>query len=288
VAATLSISDDAHVVSMLVGHTVLTHHNCLVVLYSVVHGLLVRHLLLLLQQDRSKGEAFVTMMATWLRNVCMPLWTKWCTVEACGEKDTVCRAWLTQSRLSQDEQALSALCDTVCVQLKGFDELNPYWLDYASDSGWCVKSMRIALWAVHWSEQSAERTIEPLPEWAQGDNGNKYRWVLHERGFDAIRMISLIGADSDTYAAIAGPLLAAKFPNQVSESTLTLAPSALHINMQMLMSCTTAIVCHDLFPVFLSSPPRCWHHPMHSSCAKMLQSRLNRRSHSCMQPTEMK
>jgi hypothetical protein len=106
----------------------------------------------------------------------------------------------------------------VCAQLNGFEAINPYWLDYARDSGWCVKSMRIALWAVYWSEQPVERTVEPLPEWAQGDGGRKYLWILRERGFDAIRMISLIGADSDTYAAIAGPLLAAKFSSQALAS----------------------------------------------------------------------
>jgi len=222
VAGTLGVLQDADAISLFVSHTVLTHHNRLVVLYSVIHGLLVRHLLQLANQQDVPVQPFDKLFVAWLRDVCMPLWIEWCaTGPAFGNKTVVCTEWLRQSGFDVDADARRILCDKVCSQLDAavFEQLNPYThKTYKDQAGWCVLSMQIALWSVHWSEQPAESRIEPLPEWAQGEKGVRRHWILAGRGFEAIRMLAVIGADSDTYAAIAGPLLAAKFPDQTLKS----------------------------------------------------------------------
>ncbi len=61
-------------------------------------------------------------------------------------------------------------------------------------------SLKIALWSLWWSFQTEAYPI--VPKWLP-------KWIFEKHKFDTISWVAAIGADADTYGAIAGPLLAA-------------------------------------------------------------------------------
>jgi len=95
----------------------------------------------------------------------------------------------------------------VIEELSGFKTFNPYEHNYKGISGYCILTLKIALWSLHWSfEKSHPKIPEYLPE-----------WIFEKHGFDTIMWVACIGADSDTYGATSGPLLAA-YHSQISRS----------------------------------------------------------------------
>ena len=87
---------------------------------------------------------------------------------------------------------------------------SPFVGDYSASAGYCLLTLQIAIWALRFSvtnkiEQAAMNLVGlPFPS-----------FVLETRGFWTLGLVPLIGFDSDTYAAVAGPLLAAKYPEAV-------------------------------------------------------------------------
>jgi len=90
--------------------------------------------------------------------------------------------------------------DDMLEYLKDFEQFNPYNQDYRGRSGYCLLSLKIAMWALYWSYQKTP------PPFSVGDLPKE---IFEQHGFNTIKWVVTIGADSDTYGAIAGLLLAA-------------------------------------------------------------------------------
>lgn len=100
------------------------------------------------------------------------------------------------------------------------DSFNPYQEQYAGRSGYCLLTLQIGVWALHWANRTtrvgdAEEGVLNIP------HGMPMRDAMMQRvnvgdGFhplDVLGWVALIGHDSDTYGATAGPMLAAAFDN---------------------------------------------------------------------------
>jgi len=78
----------------------------------------------------------------------------------------------------------------------GFD---PFRIDYTRGRGYCLLTLKIALWALRWClEENAYQAPPGFPE-----------EVFAAKGCARLAWVAMIGHDADTYAAVAGPLIAA-------------------------------------------------------------------------------
>ena len=76
---------------------------------------------------------------------------------------------------------------------------NPFVIDYRGQAGYCLLTLQIAVWATRWClDGGAFPTPPGFPHEVFERTGP---WVLS--------WVAMIGADSDTYGATAGPLVAA-------------------------------------------------------------------------------
>jgi hypothetical protein len=75
---------------------------------------------------------------------------------------------------------------------------NPFQIDYSGREGYSLLTLQIAIWALQWS-----RLDEPfsVPHGFPSE-------VFERRGSWTLGWVAMIGHDSDTYGATAGPLLA--------------------------------------------------------------------------------
>jgi len=169
---------------------IITHYAPLPVLTCVVQTLLIRNALLHFQEiDRPPTLDDIQRLLrgpwqNWQENTTDPGATAW--LEKVGKRELK----LAETRLLEE--------------LKDFAKFDPYHQDYRSRSGYCVLTLKICLWALHWSFQEDH---PPVPDWLP-------TWPFERHGFDGgIMWIVLIGADADTYGASGGPLLAAYHPN---------------------------------------------------------------------------
>jgi len=96
----------------------------------------------------------------------------------------------------------------ILTELENFVDFDPYHYFYKGRSGWCTLSLKIALWALHWS---FEVKYPVIPPWLP-------LWPFKYHGFRTLLWIVLIGADADTYGAIGGPLLAAYHPKDIPKN----------------------------------------------------------------------
>lgn len=132
-------------------------------------------------------------------------WFQWKTHPQTADEG--CKVWLRETSLN-NELGLAEV--KVLQELAGWEDFDPYHHFYKGISGYCVLSLKIALWALHWAVlQRPPSCGIPgwLPSWLFVDSG------LNSGGIEApLRWVVAIGADADTYGAIAGGLLAAFFP----------------------------------------------------------------------------
>lgn len=77
---------------------------------------------------------------------------------------------------------------------------SPFDLDYAGRMGYVTLSLQIAIWFLHASLE--DDTSRLWPEWFP-------QQLRSTTGPKILGMVAMVGNDSDTYAAIAGPLIAA-------------------------------------------------------------------------------
>ena len=80
-------------------------------------------------------------------------------------------------------------------------EFNPFIGNFSRCAGYCLLTLQIALWALQWSMDDKE-FVAPM---------NLPEEVFKHSKELALGWIPLIGYDADTYAAVAGPLFAAKY-----------------------------------------------------------------------------
>jgi len=166
---------------------IITHFGPLPVLCSVVHTLLIR--------EAFFNEYKNAPTLEFIREIFFSQWQRW-KVET---QNSECKFWLkelTEEALQQSEEQLFR-------ELKGFENEFYYGMNFEGKSGYCVLTLKIALWALHWSFQ---QKAPKIPEWLPD-------WPFQRHAFDTIMWVVLIGADADTYAATAGSLLGAFHPN---------------------------------------------------------------------------
>jgi len=79
------------------------------------------------------------------------------------------------------------------------NSFDPFYVSYTGRSGYCLLTLQIAIWALHWA--SSKEDID-LP-------GGYPKEVFEKRGAWTLGWIAMLGYDSDTYCATAGPMLSA-------------------------------------------------------------------------------
>lgn len=96
------------------------------------------------------------------------------------------------------------------------DRFDPFQAGIDGAGGWCLLTLQIATWAAHWSHRD-----KPFPTPA-GFADEPFRRATGPR---FLSVVPLIGHDADTYAATAGPLIAAchgHVPEELTEGLLIL------------------------------------------------------------------
>jgi len=93
------------------------------------------------------------------------------------------------------------------------ESFNPFEVSYAGRQGYCLLTLEIAVWAAHWSLCDDPF---PVPEGFPAE-------VFEKRGPYVLGWVAMLGNDCDTYAATAGPLIAAihnGLPEEMTEGLL--------------------------------------------------------------------
>ncbi|HEX8339484.1 MAG TPA: ADP-ribosylglycohydrolase family protein [Tepidisphaeraceae bacterium] len=138
-------------------------------------------------------------------------WTAW--VLACA--DPVVAQWLEDV---EEGGMLDAAMDSLSKADFDPDSFDPFTHpDLPAKQGWVLLSLQVAVWAMQWCRRPAKDypfeatgVLAPVAD------------VFGRRGHDAIGWIPLVGHDSDTYGAIAGPMIAAAcgrpFPRRMTET----------------------------------------------------------------------
>eukprot|EP01105_Mastigella_eilhardi_P020358 TRINITY_DN4842_c0_g1_i2.p2 TRINITY_DN4842_c0_g1~~TRINITY_DN4842_c0_g1_i2.p2 ORF type:complete len:254 (-),score=53.83 TRINITY_DN4842_c0_g1_i2:127-888(-) len=188
--AMCDVADECAVIETTVQQSIITHYGPAPVLTCVLHSLLIHRAL------RGDGPPAAPPTIDTLAAMIAGPWTAWKTTTS-----EFSRTWLETVG-----EKLVAAETTVLEGLRGFEDFDPYHFMYKGISGGCTLSLKVALWALHWSY---------LPEGALPHCGVPHwlpRYPFTRARFSAIRWVALIGADADTYGAIAGALLAAHHP----------------------------------------------------------------------------
>ena len=95
------------------------------------------------------------------------------------------------------------------------ERFDPFQIDYTRGSGYCLLTLKIALWGLFWSMTDEELDA---PEGFPVE-------VFEARGPSRLAWVAMCGHDADTYAAVAGPLIAAtgaELPSGFTENLLAL------------------------------------------------------------------
>jgi ADP-ribosylglycohydrolase len=179
--------DDAFRCSLL--HGIVTHYGPLPVLCCGLQTWLIDQLLAgrwPLDGDDWLGE-FHRRWRAWLDDCGDPRVRKW----AQNVKPSLPGAWAT-------------------LMGANFGPLfDPFRADYPAHIGYVLSAVQIAVWALRWSASDAPFPTSPglPPE------------VFARRGASVIGWPAMLGGDSDTWGAIAGPVLAARWRNVPAEMT---------------------------------------------------------------------
>jgi ADP-ribosylglycohydrolase len=122
-----------------------------------------------------------------------------CEFRACFEEgldhaDDLVREW--RENVAKDMTAAWATFEEADWDADTFD---PFSISYSRRAGYCLLTLQIAVWAVQWSLRKASL---PTP-------GGFPTEVFERQGPWVLGWVAMIGHDSDTYGAAAGPLIAA-------------------------------------------------------------------------------
>jgi ADP-ribosylglycohydrolase len=200
-------------IDQTVEQSIMTHYGPLPVLTCVIHTLLIRNALLS-EIEMKSPPSFQD-----IKNIINNEWKSWKEDINKRNDDNPCKLWLEiigEKNLSNSETQL-------LDELKDFEDFDPYSFFYKGVSGYCVLSLKIALWALRSSFKEYEGKI---PDWLP-------EWPFKRFEFESILWVVLIGADADTYGAIAGPLIAAYHPRIPKQLVTTLH---LHKRIEKIMN----------------------------------------------------
>jgi ADP-ribosylglycohydrolase len=173
-----------------------THYNPLATLTCVLQTIIIRRALL----DASSRNGAPQIPPPTMNDIRSMIDNEWHTWLS-RVTEPACLEWIRTVGKTEIKMAEVQLLE----ELNGFETFDPYGYMYKGVSGYSVLSLKIALWALHWSVKREKVLVAPdhLPTWPFDNQPS---------GFDSIMFVVLIGADADTYGAIAGPMLAAYHP----------------------------------------------------------------------------
>jgi ADP-ribosylglycohydrolase len=161
-------------------HGMITHYAPLPVLCCAAQTWLIDGLLRNTSPfDHGWTERFIDAWRLWIEAAATP-WTQ---------------AWLSETWPHLDE-AIEQVRDADFDP----DRFDPFQLDLTETAGYCLTTLQIAVWATRWAVRGDQI---PLPPWVPTHVRER------ARGSYSLAAVALIGHDSDTYAATAGPMIAA-------------------------------------------------------------------------------
>lgn len=118
--------------------SIITHYHPLIVLTCVIHTLLIRNGINGLKRAPNLKD---------IQDLLEGPWKKWKS----NIQHPVAKDWF--QTIGGDEKVKLLERDLI-RELKGFDSYDPWNQDYRGRSGYCVLSLFISLWALHWSFQT--------------------------------------------------------------------------------------------------------------------------------------
>jgi len=108
------------------------------------------------------------------------------------------KIWLSGVGKTHLEEAEQTIREAEWDYLK-FD---PFKCHIGGSGGYCLLTQQIATWALGWSLEIKEKFPAPL---------EAFKPIFERQGPMTLSWIPMIGYDADTYAATAGPMIAAAF-----------------------------------------------------------------------------
>lgn len=176
-----------------VRHSIVTHAHPLAVLTCAVQSWVIA------DELGGRGQGPTHDPDGWLDSFYAD-WTRY----AAGEDDPHVGAWLDAVR-----GGMQAAGDALAAADWNPDTFDPFTIDFAGRAGYCLLTLQIGVWALHWS-----RRDDPFPVPA-GFPAE----VFARRGPWCVAWPAMVGHDSDTYGAVLGPILAAAHGSVPPEMT---------------------------------------------------------------------
>lgn len=164
---------------MTLAHNLMTHYAPLPVLCSVIHTYLLWQSL---QGDNP-------LAGDWL-NEALNLFDKWL------ESDNTSAYEKWKQTVGNDYNESKHF---LVKHLSSVAEFDPFTTNYSGRDGYCLLTLQIAIWGL---SKSLNKKAPPVPTGFPAE-------VFERTGPYALSWIAMIGHDSDTYGAVAGPLIAA-------------------------------------------------------------------------------
>jgi len=168
-----------HALRMSIAHTLVTHWNPKTVACSFIHTWLIWNIY---REPETSLESFPEAIFD-------EYWKF-------AQGPIRSAPWYKSWQYAVGEYALEVALGEVLEELE--ENVTPFdpFVDISeSVQGYCIVTLKVALWAVHWA--SEQRTYP---------NNNR---VLRGSGWHVLSWVAAVGLDSDTYGATAGPLVAA-------------------------------------------------------------------------------
>lgn len=189
-APSLVVPSLADAFEISVKHSLITHYAPLPVFCCMAQTYLIWDLIWNKQKDLdSWNEIFGEHLVEWLKEV----------------KDERVETWL--HNIKDD---LTPAFNTFMKADWNPKSFNPFEINFSGKGGYSLLTLQIAVWALHWSKIDDPFPIPfGFPE-----------EVFGHRGPEVLGWVAMIGYDSDTYAATAGPLIAAVhggLPNNLTD-----------------------------------------------------------------------
>jgi ADP-ribosylglycohydrolase len=213
VVAPLFVNDTELLIDATVQQSMITHYSPLCVLVCVVESLLIQYAINHYLNKSGYEDLNKSLTFEYIQSLIQgddSVWQQWKQKKRLvTDADNACLLWL--NTVADDmSNAENVLLDG----LKDFDSFDPYHFDFGDISGYCVLTLKIALWALY-SSFSNENLYDKLQ--LQG-RLPKWPFVTYKPGFHSgVAASVLVGVDADTYGAVSGGLLAAYHPTQVSQ-----------------------------------------------------------------------
>jgi len=158
----------------------ITHYSPLPVLCCCAHTYIIRLLLEGMELPVHWQEDFQREWLTWSSN----------------ESDPIVRDWIS----TVGENLNTAWRDFMEADFHP-DSFDPFTVVYSSRSGYCLLTLQIAVWAL---QRSSMKEGFGIPEAYPAE-------VFDRRGPWALGWAAMLGYDSDTYCATAGPMISARY-----------------------------------------------------------------------------